>query len=118
MFTYIQTTNDDFEELAQRLLRQRTSMLEDEILSFWRINEPKKTQSLLFQKILRRTLKQQARAIVDLQKTLEEMEGVEPALSKTEAWRRLMWIEEDEAEEAAAWGMTLDEYRSRWWVTD
>ena len=43
MFTYIPTIGDDFEELAQRLLRQRTSMLEDEILSFWRTNEPKKT---------------------------------------------------------------------------
>ena len=48
-----------------------------------------------------------------MQKSLEEMEGVEPALSQSVAWGRLMRIEEDEEEEAEAWGMTLEEYRNR-----
>ena len=112
MFAYTPTMNDNFEEQAQRLLQQRTSMLEDEILSFWREYEPKKIEEFLFHKMLRRTLKQQARAIVDMQRALEETEGVEPALSKSEAWRNLMRIEEeeDEADKEADWGPWREEY--------
>ena len=112
MFTYTPTMNDNFTEQAQRLLQQRTSMLEDEILSFWRVYEPEKTATFLLQGILRRTLKQQARAIVNMQRALEETEGVEPALSKSEAWRNLMRIEEeeDEADKEADWGPWREEY--------
>jgi hypothetical protein len=118
MFTYTPTLNDNFAELAQGLLRQRTGLLEDEILSFWREYEPNKIDQLLFQKKLRAVLRQQASALTDMQEALEKQEQLPPPLAKMEAWRRLMRIEEDEAEEAAAWGMTLDEYRNRSWGMD
>jgi hypothetical protein len=104
--------NDDFEEQAQQLLRQRTSMLEDEILSFWRVYEPKKIEEFLFRKMLRRSLKQQASDLLAVQRTMEEMEQLPPQLAKSEAWRNLMRIEEeeDEADKEADWGPWREEY--------
>lgn len=112
MFTYTPAINDDFEELAQHLLRQRTSMLEDEILSFWRVYEPKKIEEFLFHKMLRRSLKQQASDLLAVQRTMEEMEQLPPCLAKSEAWRNLMRIEEeeDEADKEADWGPWREEY--------
>ena len=113
MFTYIPTLNDHFEDHAQRLLQQRTSPLADRILDHWRDNEPKRLETLFLQGALRRTIRIYEQTLLDMQKSLEEMEGVEPALSQSVAWGRLMRIEEDEEEEAEAWGMTLEEYRNR-----
>ena len=105
-----------FEDHAQQLLRQRTGLLEEEILSFWRRNEPKKLDEYFRHGIVKRLLKQQAKNLRAVQQTIEEREQLSPSLAKMEAWRSLMRIEEDEAEEAAAWGMTLDEYRCRCWA--
>jgi len=106
---------DNFEEQAQRLLQQRTSMLEDEILSFWRVHEPKKVEEFLFHKMLRRSLKQQASYLLAVQRTMEEMEQLPPPLAKMEAWRNLMRIEEEEdeaeADKEADWGPWREEYR-------
>ena len=113
MFTYIPTLNDHFEDHAQRLLQQRTSPLADRILDHWRDNEPKRLETLFLQGALRRTIRIYEQTLLDMQKSLEEMEGVEPALSQSVAWGRLMRIEEDEEEAAEAWGMTLEEYRNR-----
>ena len=103
----------NFGEQAQRLLQQRTSMLEDEILSFWRINEPKKIEEFLFHQMLRRSLKQQASDLLAVQRTMEEMEQLPPCLAKSEAWRNLMRIEEEEdaADKEADWGPWREEYR-------
>ncbi|MGB9154560.1 MAG: hypothetical protein WCD70_15910 [Alphaproteobacteria bacterium] len=104
---------DNFTEQAQRLLQQKTSMLEDEILSFWRVYEPKKVEEFLFHQILRRALKQQASDLIAVQRTMEEMEQLPPPLAKMEAWRNLMRIEEeeDEADKEADWGPWREEYR-------
>jgi hypothetical protein len=104
---------DTFTEQAQRLLQQRTSMLEDKILSFWRTHEPKKIEEFLFHKMLRRSLKQQASDLLAVQRTMEEMEQLPPPLAKMEAWRNLMRIEEeeDEADKEADWGPWREEYR-------
>ncbi|MGB9153644.1 MAG: hypothetical protein WCD70_11215 [Alphaproteobacteria bacterium] len=105
-------TIEDFEEHARQLLRQRTSMLEDEILSFWRVYEPKKVEEFLFHKMLRRSLKQQASDLLAVQRTMETMEHLPPPLAKMEAWRNLMRIEEeeDEADKEADWGPWREEY--------
>ena len=114
MFTYISALNDHFEDHAQRLLQQRTSPLADRILDHWRDNEPKRLETLFLQGALRRTIRIYERTLLDMQKSLEEMGGgVEPALSQSVAWGRLMRIEENEEEEAEAWGVTLEEYRNR-----
>jgi hypothetical protein len=110
---------DNFEEQAQRLLQQRTSMLEDEILFFWRVHEPKKVEEFLFHKMLMRSLKQQASDLLAVQRTMEEMEQLPPPLMKSEAWRNLMRIEEeeeeeDEADKEADWGPWREEYRNIW----
>jgi hypothetical protein len=89
------------------------SMAEQTILKFWRVHEPKKVEALLSKGILRRTLTLMANALWELQMDLEKSEKLHPVLAKTEAWRVLMRIEEDEVEEAAAWGMTVEEYRNR-----
>ena len=113
MFTYTPTMNDHFTDQSQELLRQRISMLEDEILSFWRVYEPKKLEELLFRKMLRRALKQQASDLLAVQRTMEEMEQLPPCLAKSEAWRNLMRIEEEEdaADKEADWGPWREEYR-------
>jgi hypothetical protein len=104
----------DFDNLQRELLPMKfDSMAEYEILKFWREYEPKKVEDLLFKKILRRTLTLTANALWDMQLALEETEQLPPVLARTEAWSRLMRIEEDEEEEAEAFGMTLDEYRNR-----
>jgi hypothetical protein len=51
--------------------------------------------------------------LINLQIALQKTENLDPALAKMEAWNRLMRHEEDEVEEAKAWGMTLEEYRNR-----
>ena len=114
MFTYAPTMKDDFEEQAQWLLRQRSSLLEDEILSFWREYEPKKIDQLLFEKKLRAALLYQARALTDMQEALERHEQLPPPLAKMEAWRNLMRIEEEEdgADKEADWGPWREEYRN------
>jgi hypothetical protein len=108
---------EDFQEFARALLNYKTTMLEDEILDFWRGYEPTKVETLLTQRVLVKCVRQKAADIVAMQKSLEEWEQVPAALTKLEAWRRLMRIEEDEEEEAEAFGMTLEEYReyqNRW----
>lgn len=112
MFTYTPTMKDNFEEQAQRLLRQRTSILEDEILSFWRNYEPKKVEEFLLNQMLRKSVKQQAADLLAVQRTMEEMEQLPPELAKMEAWRNLMRIEEDEdeADKEADWGPWREEY--------
>jgi hypothetical protein len=90
------------------------SMTEYKILNFWREYEPKKVEDLLSQQALRKTIELTAKALIDMQLVLEEQEKLHPTLASMEAWNRLMRIEADEEEEeAAAWGMTLDEYRNR-----
>lgn len=93
---------------AQRhtLAMKFDSMTEQKILDFWRTYAPRKVEHLLFRGILRQTLAQTADALLDMQIRLEQSELLPPALARSEAWRRLMRIEEDDAEEAAAWGMT------------
>jgi hypothetical protein len=54
-----------------------------------------------------------AQALLDAQAEWQEIEGLPAPLARLEAWRRWMRIEEDEAEEAEAWGMSLEEYRNR-----
>ena len=115
MFTYTPTKHDDFEEHARQLLEQKTSMLEDRILSFWRVYEPKKLNEYFLHGIVRRSLKQQAGALLAAQRTMEELEQLPPALAESEAWRNLMRIEEDEEEEDPAdreadWGPWRQEY--------
>jgi hypothetical protein len=112
MFTYVPTTNDDFEEQAQQLFRQRTSLLEDEILSFWRINAPNILDELFLHGKVRRALKQQASDLLSVQRTMQEMEQLPPSLARMEAWRNLMRIEEieDEADKEADWGPWREEY--------
>ena len=90
-----------------------SSMTERKILNFWREYEPKRVEDLLSKGILRKTLTQKAEALLDMQIALEDTEGMELGLSRSEAWNRLMRIEEDAAEEAEAWGMTLEEYQNR-----
>jgi hypothetical protein len=107
------TAHDDFQNLEQELLDMKTRFHEDEILHHWRTHEPKRIEALLLQGVLRKTLQKQAHSLRAVQKSLEEMELLPPALAKMEAWSRLMRIEEDKAEEAKAWGMTLEEYRNR-----
>jgi hypothetical protein len=102
-----------FENLAYGLLPRQLGTKEGEILDFWREYEPKKVQALISQGLLRITLTQKANALRDMQTALEETEQLPPALARMEAWNRLMRIEEDEEEEAEAWGMTLEEYRNR-----
>ena len=106
---------DSFEELARRLLEQRTSLLEDRILSFWREYEPKKLGDYFLHGIVRRSLKQQAVALLAAQRMMEELEQLSPALAESEAWRNLMRIEEDVEEEDPAdreadWGPWREEY--------
>jgi hypothetical protein len=86
---------------------------ERKILKFWREHEPKKVQNLIDQGILRRTLVQKANDLLDMQVALQHSENLNPVLARHEAWNRLMRIEEDAAEEAEAWGMTLEEYLNR-----
>jgi hypothetical protein len=88
-------------------------MTECRILKFWREHEPKKVQSLIDQGILRRTVAQKANDLFDMQIALQHSENLNPVLARHEAWNRLMRIEEDAAEEAEAWGMTLEEYLNR-----
>ncbi|MDR3424064.1 MAG: hypothetical protein P4M13_03165 [Alphaproteobacteria bacterium] len=114
MSTYVPTMKDDFEELAQQLLQQRTTMLEDEILSFWRSYEPEKLKEFFLHGMARRALKQRAADILAVQKTMEEMEQLPSSLARMEAWRNLMRIEEeeDEADKEADWGPWREEYRN------
>ena len=109
-------TQNDFKNLERELLPIRTTMLENEILCHWRSNEPKKLDELFLRGMVSRSLKMRARDLLSVQRTMEETEQLPPSLARMEAWRQLMRIEEDETEEAAAWGMTLDEYRNRQWA--
>jgi len=118
MLTYTPNIHGDFSTYSQQLLRQRTRMLEEEILSFWRRHEPKKLDEYFRHGNVARLLKQQAENLRAVQQTIEEREQLPSSLAKMETWRSLMRIEEDEAEEASAWGMALDEYRSRSWATE
>jgi hypothetical protein len=97
----------------QLLAQQFDSMTEGRILKHWHEYEPKRVEDLLFKRILRRTLIQKANALLDMQIALQKYEGLHPTLARMEAWNRLLRIEEDEGEEAEAFGMTLDEYRNR-----
>jgi hypothetical protein len=72
-----------------------------------------RVEALLMKGILKKTLVQMADALINLQIALQKTENLDPALAKMEAWNRLMRHEEDEVEEAKAWGMTLEEYRNR-----
>ena len=101
-----------FEHTTAEIFSLRTIPLENEILDFWRKHEPKKIDRLLFRQGLKAALRQQAHALTNMQEVLEKQEHLPPSLAKMEAWRRLMHIEENAAQEAAAWGMTLDEYRN------
>lgn len=113
MFAYAPTIRDNFEELAQGLSEQKTSILEDKILDFWRENEPKKVQDLLDMGMLKQAVTKKADALLDMKMALAQSDNLPLALAEHEAWSRLMRIEEDAAEEAAAWGMTLEEYLNR-----
>jgi hypothetical protein len=106
--------NDNFEEQAQRLFQQKTSMLADEILSFWRVYEPQRIDTLFSHGALRKTIKVYERTLLDMQRYLEDMEQLPPPLAKMEAWRNLMRIEEeeDEADKEADWGPWREEYRT------
>jgi hypothetical protein len=104
---YIHNIRDDFQDFGRDLLDRKTSMLEDEILDFWRKYEPKRVEGLLSQRILRKTVKEKASALLALKKSLEEWEQLPPVLAKTEAWRELMRFEDDEDEE--------DEETPRWY---
>jgi hypothetical protein len=105
-------TTEDFEEQEQGLLRQKTSMLEDEILSFWREYEPQKLEEFFLHGMVRRSLKQQADDLLAAQRTMEKLEQLPPPLAKMEAWRNLMRIEEEEdaADKEADWGPWREEY--------
>jgi hypothetical protein len=103
-----------FQQTEQELMSmQFNSLTERNILKFWRTHEPKKVEDMLSKGILRKTLTLTADAILDMQMALQESENLPPSLARMEAWNRLMRIEEDEVEEAEAFGMTLDEYRNR-----
>ena len=106
-------TQAEFSSLEQELLLMQRSPLEEEILYHWRSYEPKLMEALLTQGTLRRSLAQKASDLLAVQKSLEKMDALPPSLARMEAWNRLMRITEDEAEEAEAWGMTLEEYRNR-----
>jgi hypothetical protein len=97
----------------QVLAQQFDSMTERKILKFWRVHEPKRVEDLLSKGILRRTLIQKANDLLDMQIALEQSENLNPVLAKMEAWNRLMRIDEDAAEEAEAFGMTVAEYLNR-----
>jgi hypothetical protein len=105
---------DDFQEFGRELLDIKTSMLEDEILHFWREYAPKLVEELLSQKILIKTVRQKACDMLVVQKSLEELEQLPPVLAKTEAWRELMRLEDeenkDEADKEADWGPWKEEY--------
>lgn len=109
----------NFHHAEQDSLNQKyDSGMERKILRFWREYEPKKVQSLLDQGQLRQTLQLKAVALFDMQHSLEKYDRLDPVLAAMEAWNRLMRIEEDAEEEAAAWGMTLEEYKNRDWIMD
>lgn len=107
-------TQESFRQAERYILGMMfDSGMERKILKFWRENEPKKVQSLLDKGVLRQALIQKANALFDMQLALEQSENLPPSLAEMEAWNRLMRIEEDAAEEAEAWGMTLEEYLNR-----
>jgi hypothetical protein len=106
--------HQSFHRIEKDLLDMKfDSMTERRILKHWQIYEPKKVEDLLSKQMLKQTLTLTAEALLDMQIALMEQEKLNPALAQSEAWNRLMRIEEDEAEEAEAWGMTLEEYRNR-----
>lgn len=92
------------------------SGMEREILKSWREHQPKRIEELLTKGKLKQALIQMADALLDMQMDLEKSDRLPPALAKLEAWNILMRPTEDAKEEAAAWGMTVDEYLSRSWV--
>lgn len=106
------STLEDFETLECSLCSLKYGGMERKILKFWREYAPEKVEQLLAQQILRRTLILTANALFDMQLALEQSEGVHPALSGSEAWRRLMRLEEemDEADKEADWGPWKEEY--------
>ncbi|MGB9154302.1 MAG: hypothetical protein WCD70_14575 [Alphaproteobacteria bacterium] len=110
----MQQTQTNFKNLERELLNMKLgSLMEYNILDHWRTYEPKRVESLLMKGILRKTIVQMSEALWDMQMALEKTEKLDPSLAETEAWNRLMRHEEDEVEEAKAWGMTLEEYRNR-----
>ena len=103
-----------FQNTERELMNMKFGNLtERKVLQFWREYEPKRVDALLLKGTLRKALVEKAAALWDMQMALEETENLDPMLAKMEAWNRLMKIEEDEKEEAEAWGMTLEEYRNR-----
>jgi hypothetical protein len=107
-------TQNKFLNLEREVLNMKLdSMTERKILDFWRQHEPKKVEELLSKQMLRKTLTLTANALLDMQLALQETERLHPVLARSEAWNRLMRIEEDAVEEAAAWGMTLEDYLNR-----
>ena len=102
----------DFKKLAKELLPMKFDRAEYYgILSFWREYDPKRVENLLFKGILRRTLKLTANTLWNMQLTLEETELLPPALARSEAWNRLMRIEDDDDDEEKE--MSLEKYLSR-----
>jgi hypothetical protein len=113
-FNHTMTPHKHLHYAKHEMLAQKfDGGMEQKILKHWRQYEPKRVERLLAQGILRRSLIQMANALLDMQIALEKTERLPPALSRSEAWNRLMRIEEDAEEEAKAWGMTLEEYLNR-----
>jgi hypothetical protein len=111
------SANEQFTHAAETLLAVQYSMLEEEILYHWERECPKKRAALVADGALRKTVKLYARSIIGVQKGLEEC-GLERPLARMEAWAQLMRESDDDEEEAAAWGITLEEYRNRESVMD
>ena len=84
------------------------SMTEYKILKHWRLHEPKLVEDLLDKQMLNKALEQKAEDLLDLQIQLEKTERLDPALSRLEAWNRLMKSSTpDELEPAAYAEMDL-----------
>ena len=86
------------------------SMAEQYILKHWRVHEPQKVEALLSEGMLRLNLTFVAKALWDLQRSLQKSEKLPLPLARLEAWRQLMRAEQDAEEEASAWGMTAEEH--------
>jgi hypothetical protein len=80
-----------------------SSMTEYKILKHWRLHEPKLVEELLDKQMLNKALEQKAEDLLDLQIQLEKTEKLDPALSRLEAWNRLMKSSTPDEDEPASY---------------
>ena len=108
------STSLTLQQTEGELMRMRANGgMEQEILTHWRAHQPKLVEQLLDKQSLMATLRQKAEDLLDMQMSLERTERLNPVVAKLEAWRLLMMPQDDTAGEAEAFGMTVEEYRSR-----